>query len=105
MILINRIKQWNKDRGLTDFNIELTSRLLREEILEVETATNNEDIALELGDILFVTIGEIQKLGYDPLKVLEEVIKKNESRVGAINPETKKWEKVKTGTEYTPKLD
>jgi hypothetical protein len=49
-----------------------------------------------MADIIVFAVGEIYKYNYDTSKVMNEVIKEISSRVGAYNPDTKKWQKDKS---------
>lgn len=102
-----RIEKFNIERGMLDgdnpFNLELAYTMLREELLEFSDAGNEGDVphmVEELNDLIIVAAGEILKLGFSPRLTLAEKLTEIESRTGAINPVTGKWQKKITGNEY-----
>lgn len=102
--LLKRIVQWNKDRKIPHvFDHEAEYGMLQEELDEFDDAAFNQDIigiVDSLADLIVVATGSIWKLGYDPDEVMEETLKEIESRGGAINTKTGKWEKQLSGNEY-----
>jgi predicted HAD superfamily Cof-like phosphohydrolase len=104
---LNRIEQFNIERGLLDgdnpFNGKLEHNMLKEELDEFEEALLNYDVteAVDaLCDIIVVATGSLLKLGFSPRLVLDETLKEIEDRTGAINTTTGKWQKVLRGDEY-----
>lgn len=49
-----------------------------------------------IGLICAKCVNIIKSMGYDFYKCMNEILKEVESRIGAFNPETGKWEKFKT---------
>jgi len=49
-----------------------------------------------MADIIVFAYGEMAKYGYNGDKVMSEVIREIDSRVGAYSPVTKKWQKDKS---------
>ena len=93
-----RIKEWSDERGITT---QLPSRegfcaMITEELGEFLAAENIDGRIDAMADIIVFAYGEIAKYGYDGDKVMDEVIKEISSRVGAYNPDTKKWQKDKS---------
>ena len=109
MSILKRIVKWNKERGLIEkgFNqkteiahiIEelmestgkedsLSAREMAEkraeEILGGSENNNKEEIVDAFADIIVFATGSIVKLGYDPEKVMDEVLKEIESRTGKM---------------------
>ena len=130
MTIFDRIKKWNEERNLLnqEFNLEVEVLNIVEEIMEMSTnlqsddarelateitqaiidipdsnGDNSEKIVDALGDIIVYVTGAMLKLGYDPNKVMDEVLQEIESRRGEIidgkfvkdkSPEAKaKWYK------------
>ena len=95
MTKFKKIHAWNFGRGLLEkgFNKETEYKLLKEELDEFEEAKNDELTIDALCDIIVVATGAIYKLGYDVDIAMEETLKEINSRIGAINPATGKWEK------------
>ena len=125
MTQIDKIKQWQINRGLASMPYEPKREIANivEELFEglgvnedmnkvatrVITAmiTNissdpeptEEQVIDSWGDIIVFTIGSMLKLGYEPTKVMDEVIKEIESRGGEMGLDSK-WMKEITGNEY-----
>lgn len=96
MTPIKDIEKFNKDRSLTEFNLETEIKLLLEELnefVEAAQADNVDEIVDALCDIVVVAVGSLYKLGYDATLALQETTKEILSRQGAINTETGKWQK------------
>jgi len=55
-----------------------------EEILGGSENNNKEEIVDAFADIIVFATGSIVKLGYDPEKVMDEVLKEIESRTGKM---------------------
>ena len=93
-----RIKEWSDERLITfqepDRNGFLA--MIVEELGEFLEAKDDRGRVDAMADIIVFAYGEIAKYGYDGDKVMNEVIKEISSRVGAYNPETKKWQKDKS---------
>ena len=126
---IEEIAKWQKERCLdkTGYDLDGANYRFMEEIFEMngfegtlakKLATSysmyikQERQAMGLvptehqiidacNDISVFANGDILKLGYDPVKAMDETLKEISSRKGSYNTQTKKWEKVITGEEYT----
>ena len=53
------------------------------------------DIKFNFMDIIEISRWMIEDMGYDYFKCMDETLKEIESRKGALNPDTGKWEKFK----------
>ena len=100
-----RIEKFNTERGLLSngFDGNLEYNMLRGELTEFKEARNDADVhemVDALADIIVVATGSLLKLGFSPDLVMNETLKEIESRTGAINPATGKWQKKITGNEY-----
>ena len=109
MKIINRIVKWNKERQLDkqSFDIKTETTNILEELIEAQSKFINSDKARKLAnqvygfiqipeekneknivdafaDIIVYAIGSILKLGYNPIDVMDEVLKEIESRTGTI---------------------
>ena len=92
------IVQFNLDRNLLEFRGPVEYAMLFEELQEFHSAiahANEYEKVDALCDIIVVATGALYKLGYVPVKALEETVKEITSRQGAINPDTGKWDKDK----------
>ena len=78
----NRLEQWRKDRNLTGPSGEIVNMLL-EEVKEVEVEVKAKRINKllgELADVIIIAANEIELMGYDSDKIVEEKIKVISSR-------------------------
>jgi len=93
-----RIKEWSDERLITfqepDRNGFLA--MIVEELGEFLEAKDDHGRIDAMADIIVFAYGEMAKYGYHGDKVMNEVIKEIDSRVGAYNPDTKKWQKDKS---------
>lgn len=90
------IVQFNIDRQLTQFEPTAEYAMLTEELQEFFTAYAAQDtneMLDALCDVIVVATGAIHKMGYDPIKALQETVKEITSRQGKLNQSTGKWEK------------
>ena len=99
MTNFERIKAWSDERLITQQTPDrngFISMIVEElgEFLEAGEAVDGRIDAM--ADIIVFAYGEMAKYGYHGDKVMGEVIKEINSRVGAYNPETKKWQKDKS---------
>jgi len=101
MNISDRIRQWNIDRGLLDngFDPKLESRLLTEELEEFNDAKAWDEQVDAICDLMVISIGSLWKMGIDPDKAMEEVLREIESRSGKLD-ENGKFQKILTGEEY-----
>lgn len=125
MNIFNEIKQWNDKRGLINrgFCQEDEVSFIIEELIEGtehnrDTRQNDEMIKLvtqiilrngesfdkirlidSFADIIVFATGAILKLGHDPQKVMEEVLKELNARTGEVI--NGKFEKSVGGKKYT----
>jgi len=116
MDILKRIENWNKERGLNlqPHSRSAGTRMLVEELMEYNgltddniletitveltlgTAVNEDEKVDALCDLIVVATGELLKLGYDPNLAMEQTLLEIESRTGAFNEDSGKWEKFKT---------
>jgi predicted HAD superfamily Cof-like phosphohydrolase len=111
--MFKAIKDWNVERGLIEYSPRLEFRLLMEELLESALMTNAKEYAVYFtgnisdsldaipvhktsgsiadayGDIIFVAVGSLWKLGYDPSIVLQNVIDANNNKGNKKDPDGK----------------
>lgn len=96
MTNFERIKAWSDERLITQQTPDRNGfiSMIVEELGEFLEANDNIDGRIDaMADIIVFAYGEMAKYGYHGDKVMGEVIKEINSRVGAYNPETKKWQK------------
>jgi len=94
-----RIKAWSDERLITQQTPDRNGfvSMIVEELAEFLEAGEDVDGRIDaMADIIVFAYGEMAKYGYHGDKVMGEVIKEINSRVGAYNPETKKWQKDKS---------
>lgn len=93
-----RIKEWSDERLITQQEPDRNGfvSMIVEELGEFIESTEIDGRIDAMADIIVFAYGEIAKYGYDGDKVMDEVIKEISSRVGAYNPDTKKWQKDKS---------
>jgi predicted HAD superfamily Cof-like phosphohydrolase len=93
-----RIKAWSDERLITQQTPDRNGfvAMIVEELGEFIAAQTEEERIDAMADIIVFAYGEIAKYGYDGDKVMDEVIKEIDSRVGAYDPATKKWQKNKS---------
>jgi len=100
MIMTNfeRIKAWSDERLITQQEPDRNGfvSMIVEELGEFLEAKSQEERIDAMADIIVFAYGEIAKYGFDGDKVMSEVIKEINSRVGAYDPATKKWQKDKS---------
>ena len=107
--MINRIVKWNEERLLDkqEFNLKTETTNIIEELIEaqskfidsekarqlanqiygfinIQEEKKTEEIVDAFADIIVYAIGSILKLGYNPIDVMDEVLKEIESRTGTI---------------------
>lgn len=93
-----RIKEWSDERLITQQEPDRNGfvSMIVEELGEFIESTEIDGRIDAMADIIVFAYGELAKYGYDGDKVMDEVIKEISSRVGAYNPDTKKWQKDKS---------
>jgi hypothetical protein len=93
-----RIKEWSDERLITQQEPDRNGfvSMIVEELGEFIESSEIDGRIDAMADIIVFAYGEIAKYGYDGDKVMDEVIKEISSRVGAYNPDTKKWQKDKS---------
>lgn len=93
-----RIKEWSDERLITFQEPDRNGfvAMIVEELGEFIEAKDEDGRIDAMADIIVFAYGEIAKYGYDGDKVMDEVIKEISSRVGAYDPNTKKWQKDKS---------
>ena len=90
-----RIKEWSDERLITQQEPDRNGfvSMIVEELGEFLESKDDNGRIDAMADIIVFAYGEIAKYGYNGDKVMDEVIKEISSRVGAYDPETKKWQK------------
>jgi len=90
-----RIKDWSDERLITQQEPDRNGfvSMIVEELGEFIASPDIEGRIDAMADIIVFAYGEIAKYGYHGDKVMDEVIREISSRVGAYNPDTKKWQK------------
>ena len=98
MTNFERIKEWSDQRLITQQEPDRNGFLamIVEELAEFLESKDVDGRIDAMADIIVFAYGEIAKYGYHGDKVMNEVIKEINSRVGSYNPETKKWQKDKS---------
>ena len=106
-----RIKEWSDERLITQQEPDRNGfvSMIVEELGEFLESKDDNGRIDAMADIIVFAYGEMAKYGYDGDKVMDEVIKEISSRVGAYDPETKKWQKDRSpeaqANWYTADLD
>lgn len=92
------IKAWSDERLITQQEPDRNGfvSMIVEELGEFIESSDVEGRIDAMADIIVFAYGEIAKYGYHGDKVMAEVLKEINSRVGAYNPDTKKWQKDKS---------
>ena len=95
--MFNELKQWREERGLDGLQSDKAKHFsfITEEVSEGLRAENVYDVIDAYADIIVFAINAIEQTGFYAEKVMAETLKEINSRKGAINNETKKWEKYK----------
>ena len=105
--LINRICDWNAARYEQDFNHNLAFRLLNEELNEFMSASqqiNRVEQVDALVDIIYVAIGALWKLGFNPEQIeraITIICDSNDSKVVKKTPNHLKAN-INKGKDYIP---
>ena len=94
--MFEKLKKWREERGL-DIMPDKTKHFafIAEEMSEGLRASHIDDVVDAYGDIIVFCVNAIEQSGFDAEIVMDEIIKEIDSRKGAINPETQKFEKFK----------
>ena len=98
MTILDMINQWADDRRLLDIEWDKPTQasFIAEELSEfLRAKTDNEEIDA-LCDIIVFATNAIRLKGYEPNIAMAETLKEIESRTGAFNNQTGKWEKDKS---------
>lgn len=69
--ITDRVAEWNAKRYDRVYNFELARSLLLEEIDELQSAVTVTDKLDAIGDIVFVAIGVLWKMGFDKKQLME----------------------------------
>lgn len=98
MSYFNKINDWADVRGLlnTDWDKSTHASFLAEELSEFLRSKDASGEIDALCDIIVFATNAIRIRGYDPNVAMDETLKEINSRTGALNPNTGKWEKFKT---------
>ena len=111
MTNFTRIKEWSDERLITQQDPDRNGfvSMIVEELGEFLESKDDNGRIDAMADIIVFAYGEMAKYGYDGDRVMDEVIKEISSRVGAYDPETKKWQKDRSpeaqANWYTADLD
>lgn len=98
MSILDQINAWANERGLLNIEWDKTAHasFIAEELSEFLRAKNGNEEMDALCDIIVFAANAMRIRGYDPNVAMEETLKEINSRTGAFNPATGKWEKFKT---------
>jgi predicted HAD superfamily Cof-like phosphohydrolase len=102
---MNACEQTVNERNLEQFDLYL--KLIQEEVSELQTAVDNNDIVEQLDaliDILVVTIGAIHSGGFDAEGAWKEVMRSNFAKIDSETGKVRKREdgKVLKPVGWTP---
>jgi len=100
----DEINGWADQRGLLaiDWDKCKQASFIADELAEFLKANTDNDEIGELCDIIVFAVNAIRLKGYCPNAAMNETIKKINSRTGAFNSESGKWEKDKSVVPYCP---
>ena len=94
MSILKRIVEWNKERNIPKkFNLNTEAAHISEEFTELLRSNTEEEKVDACADIIVYATGSIWKLGYDPDKIMDEVLRHIESRKGSWDNKINKWVK------------
>ena len=98
MTHFSKINDWANERGLLNIEWDKSAHasFLAEELSEFLRAKEGNGEIDALCDIIVFATNAIRIRGYDPNVSMDETLKEINSRTGAFNPDTGKWEKFKT---------
>lgn len=98
MTYFDQINAWAKERGLLNIEWDKSAyaSFLAEELSEFLRSKDNNGEIDALCDMIVFAVNAMKIKGYDPNVAMDETLKEINSRTGAFNPETGKWEKFKT---------
>lgn len=98
MTHFKKINDWADERGLLNIEWDKSAHasFLAEELSEFLRAKEDNAEIDALCDIIVFATNAIRIRGYDPNVAMDETLKEINSRTGAFNPDTGKWEKFKT---------
>lgn len=94
----DQINDWANERKLLDIEFDKSAQasFIAEELSEFLRAKEPNDQVDAFCDMIVFAANGIRNLGYDPNISMDETLKEINSRTGAFNPKTGKWEKFKT---------
>jgi hypothetical protein len=98
MTHFDRINAWANERGLLNLEWDKTAHasFIAEELSEFLRSKDGNGEIDALCDVIVFAVNAMRIRGYDPNVAMEETLKEINSRTGAFNPESGKWEKFKT---------
>ena len=98
MTYFEKINEWAKERGLLNIEWDKAAQasFIAEELSEFLRSKDGNGEIDALCDIIVFAVNAIKLRGYNPNIAMDETLKEINSRTGAFNPETGKWEKFKT---------
>jgi hypothetical protein len=94
----DKINAWAEERGLLNIEWDKSAQasFIAEELSEFLRAKDGNGEIDALCDVIVFAVNAIRLRGYNPNVAMEETLKEINSRTGAFNAETGKWEKFKT---------
>ena len=96
MTALDRVVVWNARRNLNTFKPSTSMILLHREYEELlRHLLEGQPTIDDWCDLIVVAAGAIYQQGYNPELAMLETVKEINSRQGAIDPTTGKWEKQK----------
>jgi hypothetical protein len=96
--ILQQINDWADQRGLLNIEWDKSAHasFIAEELSEFLRAKDESGEIDALCDIIVFAANAMRIRGYSPDVAMDETLKEINSRTGAFNPETGKWEKFKT---------
>jgi hypothetical protein len=98
MSVLDQINAWANERGLLNIEWDKSAHasFIAEELSEFLRAKNGNEEIDALCDVIVFAANAMRIRGYDPNIAMSETLKEINSRTGAFNSATGKWEKFKT---------
>ena len=95
--MFNVLTEWREDRGLNGIMADKTKHFsfITEEVSEGLRAESVYEVIDAYCDIIVFAVNAIEQSGFNAEIAMNETLKEIGSRKGAMNAETKKWEKFK----------
>jgi len=98
MTIFDKINNWAKERNLLNIEWDKSAHasFIAEELSEFLRSKDDNGEIDALCDIIVFAVNAMKIKGYNPNIAMEETLKEINSRTGAFNDATGKWEKFKT---------